>query len=157
LVSTRLEARLNAEDAQVAYLEPGQRAELRLSAYPSTTFTARVESISPSANLTSRTFTVILIPEATDARLKPGMLVQADVAAINKTNVLTIPEQAVVSRGTESLVFVVVDGKARRKVVQLGVRGNGVVEVLSGLTDGETVVVEGQTALNDNDPVTISG
>jgi len=51
----------------------------------------------------------------------------------------------------------VADGKARRKTVAFGIRGGGMVEVISGLTAGEKVVVDGQAALNDNDQVTVTG
>jgi membrane fusion protein (multidrug efflux system) len=152
-----MEARLNADDSQIAVLEAGQRAELRLSAYPGAVFTARVESISPSANLTSRTFTATVVPDSPDARLKPGMLVQGDVAAINRPSVLMVPEQAVITRGLENVVFVVADGKARRKPITAGVRGGGMVEVIEGLSNGDTVVVDGQAALNDNDQVSVVG
>jgi HlyD family secretion protein len=157
LVSTTLEAKLSADDSQVAVLEPGQKTELRLNAYPGVVFPAAIESISPSANQTSRTFTATAIPENADGRLKPGMLVQGDVAAINRPSVLMIPEQAVLSRGLETTVFTVVDGKARRKPVTLGVRGGGMVEVIEGVAAGESVVIDGQAALNDNDQVTIAG
>jgi HlyD family secretion protein len=157
LVSTTLEARLSADDSQVAVLEPGQPAELRLTAYPGAVFNGRVEGISPAASATSRTFTATVIPDAQDPRLKPGMLVQGDVAAINRPAVLMVPEQAVVTRGLDSYVYTVVDGKARRKTITYGVRGGGMVEVLSGVTAGEKVVIDGQAALNDNDQVTITG
>lgn len=157
LVSTTLEARLSADDSQVVLLEPGQKADLRLTAYPGIIFPAQVDGISPAANPTSRTFTATVIPETQDARLKPGMLVQGDIAAINRPAVLMAPEQAVVTRGLESYVFTVADGKARRKPVTLGIRGGGMVEVLSGLTAGETIVIDGQAALNDNDQVTVAG
>lgn len=157
LVSQTIEVRLNADDSQIATLAAGQQAELRLNAFPGVVFNAKVESISPSANAASRTFTVTLIPEKLDPRLKPGMLAQAEVAAINRSDVLTIPEQAVMTRATETTVFVVESGKARRKVVVLGIRGNGMIEILSGLQAGEAVIIDGLTALNDNDQVAVSG
>lgn len=157
LVSSTLEARLSADDSQVALLEPGQRTELRLNAYPGVVFNGALASISPSANQTSRTFTATVSPETPDPRLRPGMLVQGDVAAINRPSVLMVPEQAVVTRGLDSIVYAVVDGKARRKPVTLGVHGGGMVEIINGLTAGDTVVVDGQAALNDNDQVTITG
>jgi HlyD family secretion protein len=157
LVSQTIEVRLNADDSQVTQLEPGQQADIRLTAYPDTVFPARVESISPTSDTTSRTFTVTLAPEAVDSRLKPGMLAQADVAAVSRPGVLMVPDQAVLARGSESSVFVVVDGKAQRKIVGLGIRGNGMVEVLNGLKEGDSVVIEGQAALKENEEVTVSG
>lgn len=155
LVSQAIEVRLSADDAQVTLIEPGQHADVRLNGYPGVVFPASVVSISPTASATSRTFTVTLALEAADPRLKPGMLVQADVAAINRPAVLAVPEVAVLTRATESYVFVVADGKARKRTVTVGVRGGGNVEVLSGLQDGDQVIVEGQTTLNDGDQVTI--
>jgi HlyD family secretion protein len=155
LVSQQVEVRLSADDSQVAQLAVGQEATIRLSAFPGATFKARIGGISPSADVTSRTFTVTLATVEPDPRLKPGMLAQGEVAAIERRGVLTIPATAVISRGVESAVFVVADGKARRKAVTLGVAGGGVVEVLSGLANGESIVVDGQAALTDNVEVTV--
>jgi RND family efflux transporter MFP subunit len=157
LISQTIQVQLSADDGQVMQLEPGQRADVRLTAYPDVVFPARIEAISPTSSTTSRTFSVTLSPEAPDARLKPGMLAQADVAISSRPAVLMIPEQAVLARATENAVFVVADGKAKQTPVTLGARGGGMVEVLNGLKEGDNVVLEGQATLKDNDAVTVAG
>jgi HlyD family secretion protein len=157
LVSLRTEVRLNADDTQVTQIEPGQAVEVRLNGLPDTVFTGRVASISPTASATNRTFTVTVTLDSSDNRLKPGMLVRGDVAAISKQGVITVPESALITRVTDTYVFVVASDKAQRRAVTLGVRGGGQVEVLSGLQEGDQVIVEGQTNLNEGDAVTVQG
>jgi hypothetical protein len=60
---------------------------------------------------------------------------------------VAVPASAVVSSGRESVVWVSADGTAQRRVVKLGAQGEAVVEVVSGLTVGERVVVKGADAV----------
>ena len=155
LVSDTIEARMSADDGQVTLLEPGQAASIRLNGFPGVVFPARIGGISPTASTTSRTFAVTLLLDAQDSRLRPGVLAQAEVDALSRAGVLMIPERAAIERATDTSVFVVVDGRARRRVVTLGARGNGMAEVIDGLSDGDTIIIEGQSSLADNDQVSV--
>ncbi len=66
-----------------------------------------------------------------------------------KPDAIVIPEQAIWPIGQNKTVYIVVDGKAERRVVRLGERRPGVVEVVSGLEVGEVIVTAGQMKLYD--------
>ena len=77
-----------------------------------------------------------------DGKLLPGMYVEAKIGAAAKTDVLTVPLEAVETNGSEGTVLVVsTQNTLEERKVQLGLQGSTHVEVLSGLSDGERVVI----------------
>jgi membrane fusion protein (multidrug efflux system) len=74
---------------------------------------------------------------------------------LRQREALIIPEQAVMIRGDETYVFVANDGIARRVSVELGSRSPGVVEVASGLTLEDQVIVTGQDRLSSGDRIEV--
>jgi len=103
----------------------------------------RIVEIEPSTDAASRAFLVkISLPP--DARVRTGMFGRA-MFSIATTNLLAIPSQAIVRDGQLNSVFVVSDGKARRRLITLGRTATGTVEVLSGLQEGEQVVSQPAT------------
>jgi multidrug efflux pump subunit AcrA (membrane-fusion protein) len=77
------------------------------------------------------------------------MFVEASLAAATRTNALIVREDAIQPLRTANIVWVVADGKASRRTVQLGSRSNGVVEILEGIKAGEQVVVGGLERMAD--------
>ncbi len=83
-----------------------------------------------------------------------GTPVQVDIEAEEHRNVVLVPEAALVREGEETAVFVVDGGKAARHVVRIGLIGGGNVEITSGISAGERVIVDGQAGLPDGAEVT---
>lgn len=135
-------------------LAPGQEAEVGVDGVPGRTFRGRVEMIEPTADAPSRTFGVKVRVPNPDGTLRPGMFARGAIAVAVRRGVLQIPDRAVITAASGPLVFVVRDGRAVRRSVALGTRQAGLVEVTSGLSDGDRVVVAGQEALTDQQPVT---
>jgi HlyD family secretion protein len=137
-------------------LQMGQQAVMAVEGLPGQTFQGRVEEIKPAADAANRTFGVkVLVPNPTGV-LRPGMFARGAIIAGARRGVLLIPQQAIVTGASGSLVFVVREGRAIRQPVTLGATQEGMDEVTSGLTDGDRVVVQGQDALTDNQPVTVN-
>jgi multidrug efflux pump subunit AcrA (membrane-fusion protein) len=74
-------------------------------------------------------------------KLKIGMFAQLAIASPTRRSALVVPREALSARGTESNVYQVIDGRARRQPVQLGVSDGRNVEILAGLADGTEVVL----------------
>jgi len=138
-----------------AELQQGQTAQMAVDGLPGKLFEGRVEEIRPAADVASRTFGVKVRVPNSQGILRPGMFARGTIVVGVRHNVLQIPEQAVVAAASGPIVFVVRDGRAIRQSVTLGDARDGVVEVKSGLADGDQVVVQGQDALTDNLPVTL--
>jgi membrane fusion protein (multidrug efflux system) len=147
-----------------------QAVDIRVDSFPDATFKGRLTRISPSSEVTSRSFLVEGVVENPDRRLKPGFFAHAVVTTRVDPNALTVPQQAIVSFAGVSKVFVVVrephdpegnrgaeNNVARERIIQTGVRvGTNEVEV-TGLKPGELVVISGLTRLTNGAVVKVSG
>lgn len=134
-------------------LRRGQRVAFQVAALPGKEFAGVVDFVDPVVRLPARTITVkALVPNPRRA-LQAGMFVDLRLAAEVRPNAVVVPEEAIVPIQGANFVFVVVDGKASRRQVGLGIRQPGIAEVRSGLDAGDTVVVGGQERLQDGVPV----
>jgi HlyD family secretion protein len=136
-------------------LQPGQTATLQVDGLPGQTIQGNVELVRPAADASSRTFGVRVRIANTNGALRPGMFARGVIAVGVRHNVLQIPEGAIITAASGPMVFVVRDGRATRRPVTLGEHHDGMIDVAAGLADGDQVVVAGQDALADNQPVTI--
>ncbi len=136
-------------------LQLDQQAQMTVDGLPGQTFRGRVQEIKPAADAASRTFGIKIRVSNVKGTLRPGMFARGAIVVGVRHGVLQIPEQAVMTAASGAVIFVVRDGQAIRQAVSLGAHHDGFVEVTSGLTDGEKVVVQGQDALTDNQPVTL--
>ncbi|MCB1277214.1 efflux RND transporter periplasmic adaptor subunit [Prosthecobacter sp.] len=114
---------------------------------------AVVSEIAPVADPVSRTFQVKLdLPKADGLRTGQFGRVSVPVAEVK---LLLVPKSAVMKRGQMELVFVAKDGKASLRLVKTGKSLDGQVEILSGLEEGEQVVISDVAKITDGQPVTI--
>ena len=134
-------------------LRVGQSIEFTIAAYPGRTFKAQVEFIDPQIKADGRAIVVKASAPNPDNVLKAGMFIEAKLATATRPNALTVREDAIQPLRTTNVVWAVVDGKASRRIVQLGSRSAGVVEILSGVNAGEQVVVGGLERMNEGMPV----
>ena len=112
-----------------------------------------VSEISPVADPVSRTFNVKLDLPPTDG-LRTGQFGRVSVP-VAEVKLLLVPQSAVLKRGQMELVFVAKDGKAALRLVKTGKVLESRIEVLSGLEEGEQIIVSETAQLTDGQPVTI--
>jgi membrane fusion protein (multidrug efflux system) len=146
--SSRLEAVLNVPEREMAKLGSGLPVSLSVDAVPGQQFTGRVDRVSPVVDAGSGTFRVVALFENQPA-LRPGMFGRVEIEYDQRDNALTVPREALIEGDGETAVFVVRDGKAQRKSVQVGYVVGNVVEIRSGLEDGDQVVTIGKSTLRD--------
>jgi membrane fusion protein (multidrug efflux system) len=134
-------------------LRKGQAVGFTVAAQPDRVFVAVVEFIDPVVQTGSRTIVVKARAPNPNGVLRPGMFIEARLATATRDSAVVIPEDAVQPLRTANIVWAVVDGKASRRVVQLGVRNQGKVEVVSGVRAGEVVVVGGLERMAEGVPI----
>jgi len=156
LVSNSVQVVVNVEDGDLADVRVGGPARLTVAAFQGQTFDARVDAISPAADPQTRTFQTKLVTANEDQRLKDGMLAQVQIHGDERA-ATQIPRAAVVQRSGQTFTFVVVDGKAARRSLQLGLSAGGRQEVLAGVEPGELAISPAVQTLSDGDPVTVVG
>jgi len=136
----------------------GQTLEFHVAAYPATVFKGEVYFISPQLDTGTRTALVKARIVNPDGRLKGGMFANLDLRLQLRETALVIPEPAIVNNGDTTSVFAITStNTAVMKTVKLGLRLAGKAEVLTGLTAGEMVVVEGVQKLRPGAPVKLAG
>ncbi len=140
----RLEAEI--DESKLAAVRAGQRVTVALDAL-GRTFDARVSEIVPSVDAASRAYTVKIDLPAL-AQLRSGLFGKATFS-LGARQVLAIPAKALQENGQLQSLFVVANGQAHTRLVTAGRRYQDSVEVLSGLTAGETVVVSPPASLAD--------
>ena len=131
----------------------GQDVTFRVAALPGREFTGKVDFVDPIIQLPGRTIMVKARVPNPRRELQAGMFIEARLATAVRQNAVVIPEDAVLPLQGSNFVWVIADGKATRRQVDLGVRTPGFVEVKSGVERNETVVVGGQERLAEGAPV----
>ncbi len=142
-------------ERSLAQLETGQEITATTDAYPGRVFFGVVKSIDSRVDPVTRAVTVRAKIENPDEALKPGMFLLVELGVATRHSAILIPEEAVVSNGTERYVFVVTDGAIRQSPVMLGQRLPGEVEVLDGVGAGEQVVIGGVQKVRDGAKVAV--
>lgn len=153
-----LEVIMNVPERFVSKVKDGQNAYLRFDAYPGETFLAEVSEVSPVLDQMSRTMGVKLSFIAKDPRIKAGMFARVKLITDIRSNIVKIPDAAIVNRFGENFVFVAVPGETpsvRRQVVSVGVRVDEKAEIISGLAPDTEIVVRGQTLLEEGSLINI--
>jgi membrane fusion protein (multidrug efflux system) len=141
----------------LAVLAKGQEVTARSGTYPDREFDGRVTSVDSRVDPVTRSVTARAEIPNRDRLLRPGMLMSVQVF-LQPRQAIVVPEIAVVQVGTESFVYrVKADGTVERAVIALGSRRQGAVEVTSGLSAGERIVVEGTVKLREGARVVESG
>jgi membrane fusion protein (multidrug efflux system) len=137
-------------------VQVGQALEVTLDALPGKTFDGKVIAVNPLIDAAGRSVVIRAQVRNQDTTLRPGMFTRVRLLTREHTDALVLPEQALVPQGTEQFVFKVVNGKVARVKIETGQRRDSKVEVLSGLSLGDTVVTAGQLKLRDGVPVTFA-
>lgn len=133
------------DEKNLAWLRLGQAASASVDAYPERIFPARVAYIAPAVDLSRGTVEVKLDVADPPPFLRPDMTVSVNVEVGRDPGAITVPSSAVRDPGTGPWVLVVRDRRTVRQPVKLGMRGEGVVQVLSGVAAGEPVVMATST------------
>ncbi len=148
-LSKEMEVAVNVEESRINEIKKGQYAALRVSAYPGQDFPAVVTSIAPLADKDTRTFMVKVAPIDKEGQLKSGMFANVSLLADEKKGTILAPRTSITLINDEPNVYVLNDNKVELRAVTTGISDDARVEVLSGLKDGDTVVIMGQPNLID--------
>ena len=130
-------------EQDLAWVRPGQEASVKVNAYPDRVFRGKVAFVYPTVTPETRTARVRIEMANPGRLLKPEMYASVELAASQRgARHLAVPDSAVLDSGTRQLVLLERgEGRFEPREVKLGQRGEGYVEVLEGVKEGETVVV----------------
>lgn len=151
-----VEVEFSVPEQAYGQLRPGQSLIAQAAAYPQRDFQGSISAVDSRIGESSRAFRVRASLANEDRALTSGMFLHVAVV-LEQHHGLVIPEEAVLTEGSENVVYTVDQQRAQRRTVSLGQRQSGVVEILAGLNPGDAVVRQGTQRLRDGSPVRIAG
>jgi Cu(I)/Ag(I) efflux system membrane fusion protein len=129
-------------EQDLGLVKTGAKAQIKINAYPDKMFEGKVTYVYPTLKAETRTVPVRVELSNPGLLLKPGMFAQMEMQVAGKGQVITVPVSAVIDSGTRQIVLIQLkEGRFEPREVKLGARSDTHVEVLSGVKEGEQVVI----------------
>ena len=149
-------ARIHVPEKDIGQVRPGQSVRINVEGSDQT-HTGRVALISPIVDPESGTVKVTVEIRDRMGTLRPGMFTTVNLVIAIQDNVLQVEKKALVAEAEGSYAFLFQDGTAEKRLLEIGIAEGDYVEVLSGLSDGDSIITVGQEGLRNGAPVRIAG
>ena len=148
-----LRVRIDIPEQAIPEVRVGQSVSATTSAWPDKSFSGRIARIAPSVTTNSRTLTVEAEIDNSGGALKPGQFATVRILQPRPVPAVLVPARAVVTDAGVSRVYVIKDGHAEQRLVQLGVTEGDLIQLKSGVTADEKVATSNLEQLADGVPV----
>jgi len=152
---SKLKIKLNISETNVYQLKLGDKAIISTDVYPGITFEGNISFISPQGDDSHNYPTEIVIQNNSKHPLKSGTFANVSIMLPVTEDALYIPRESLLGSITDAEVYVAENNKAVRKKIIVGNGNDKVIKVVSGLKEGENVIVNGQINLSDNKAIKI--
>ncbi|MGH2586716.1 MAG: efflux RND transporter periplasmic adaptor subunit, partial [Dehalococcoidia bacterium] len=131
------------DESNVSKIKAGLPVTITFDSLTGQSFQGVVASVTPSGASSQGvvTFPVTVVFNTQGYTIPPGTTANLSIITESRPNVLAVPSRAVTQQGTQSVVQVLENGEPVAKPVQTGITGNNFTEILSGLSDGEQIVI----------------
>ena len=155
-ISPAVKAVINVTENDLTLVRRGMEAMVKFDAFPDEAFHGTVTRISPAIDPATRTFATEVTISNPKGEIKPGLFAYVTLDFGSRNNVV-VPDRAVVKQtgSGNKFVYVYKGGKVSFNLVELGRRLDSGYEIISGVADGDSVVITGQTRLADGVSVTL--
>ena len=144
-----LRVRIDIPEQAITSVRTGESVSVTVSAYPDRAFAGRIARISPNVSATSRTLTVEAEVDNGNGLLKPGQFATVKILQPQSTPAVLVPLRAVRKEADANRVFVIKNGRAEQRLVQLGQTEGDLVELKTGVAADELVATSNVDQLND--------
>jgi len=149
-----LTLKLNIPEGQIANIAEGVTCDVVIPSMNGKQVVGTVTKLATVADLPARTFAAEVTVDNSDNGLKGGLSADVYLKTQPRSNVLVIPQDAIIMREDQRTVFVADEnGKVTRKVLDTGYIGDGIAEILSGVTEKDRVIVSGQNRIREGSTV----
>ncbi|HEX2962129.1 MAG TPA: efflux RND transporter periplasmic adaptor subunit [Ignavibacteriales bacterium] len=152
---SKLKVKVNVSETNVYYLHTGDNVKITTDIYPGATFTGKISFVSPQGDNAHNFPVEIEVANSQKNPLKAGTFVNIEISVAQSGTGLFIPREALQGSIKDAKVFVASNGKALLKSITIGRQSNESLEVVSGLNEGDKVIVSGQVNLTDNKSIKI--
>ncbi len=147
--TSSLRMRIEIPEQSIGKVALGQGVSLQTSAYPDRSFAGTIVRILPNLNVTARTLTAEAEVANGDGLLKPGQFATVRITQSKPESAIMIPTAAIKNEGETNKVYVIKDGAAREAIVQLGLLEAGMIQIKSGVLEGDVIATSSVGTLFD--------
>lgn len=144
-----IEVEFHLPELDASRVREGLPVEVSVAPYPDDVFDATITVVSPTIDPRTRTLRVKGLIRNEDGRLKPGLFARVDLGISARSDVVMIPEDAVLQRADGAVIFRVVGNRVQRRVIEMGSIRDGFIEIVAGLEPDDAVVSRGHADLID--------
>ncbi len=149
-------ARIFVPEKDIGQVRPGQSVRIKVEGSDQT-HTGTVARISPIVDSQSGTVKVTVEIRDRSGTLRPGMFTTVNLVIAIHEEVLQVEKKALVAEAEGSYAFLFQDGTAEKRLIELGIAEGDYIEVVSGLSEGDSIITVGQEGLRNGAPVRIAG
>lgn len=154
--TTVLRAQAAMPELDAAFVAKGQPVKIALESMPGKTIDAQVSRVAGAIDESTRTMIVEADLPNAEGQLRAGSYATIKVGVERHAATLFVPVDALAMEKTAAFVFKVADGKAKKTAVTLGFNDGAKAEVLTGLNEGEPVILVGKATFTDGQPVAVT-
>ena len=134
---------IKVPESYAPFIKKGLPVEAKVSSYKNKIFTGEIDFISSRINADTRSLLSRIKINNNNLDLLSGSLLEITVK-FNLRNSLSVPDTSIMMEGEKSYIYIVSDENIANKVeVEIGLRGDGKVEIISGINEGDQIVAEG--------------
>ena len=153
----RVKVEFNIPEKDMAKVSKGDEVRVKVDAYPDRTFNGEVTRLSPVVDPLTRSAYAEVTLANPHHELKPGMFAEISIVVNSSKGAIVVPKEGILEdlNSGSSFVFVVEKDSAVKRVIETGISQEGIVEVKSGLSFGEKVVVAGHHYLKGGEKVEV--
>lgn len=148
-----LKVEFQVSDVDVAELKRGMKVIVAVDTYQGEEFEGTLSFVSPEADMMSGSYRCEANLKASNFQLRNMQFARIKVLTETSQNTLSLPPNAVIDN---EYVFVAEDGKSRKAIVKLGLINQEEIEVLSGVNQGDLVIVKGNSGMKSGDKISFS-
>lgn len=149
-----LKLNIKVSESEVYKISKGQSVSIRLTVFPDKKFNGHITAIAEKADAAMKFNVEITLNNNDNTHLRSGLYAEAELPVKNQSRII-IPKACIVGSMESPVVFVAQDGKAVKRTLVIGQSNDKQIEVLSGLSVNEQIILNGQLNLKDGDQINI--
>lgn len=144
---------INLPEKTMGYIKAGQTVRITNYTFPNDTLHGTISQLSPAIDPDTRSYKGVVLISNPKLLLRPGMYAKAEIVVSTAKNTIVIPKNIILSKQNGNTIFVVEKGVAYERIVKLGLENPTEVQIISGLSLKDKVVVKGFETLRDRTKV----
>ena len=145
---------MTVDESDISKIAPGKPAQITFDALPEKRYAGKVMGVAPSSTLTQgvATYTIAVSIDNGDQTVPIGMTANVSITTDRKSDVLVLPNRAIKRTGRIQVVDIMVDGKTESRTVTTGVNNDQLTEIVTGVKEGDEVLIAGTTTTQPRVP-----